>query len=84
MGPRSAVASIAMSKPYIESISWHELADPGLSAEMPLGGLMDSDGNPRPALARLGEARAMLDDGVIPEHWGPAPIYERSVTSPAT
>ncbi|MEI8195796.1 MAG: hypothetical protein WCI73_07805, partial [Phycisphaerae bacterium] len=43
-----AVTDIALSKPYVEAICWHELADDG-NAPMPAGGLVNSDLSPKPS-----------------------------------
>lgn len=63
----SAYASVALSKPYIESICWHELADPAGVSEMRTGGLLDRRFEPRPALTRLRELRDAYAEGRVPE-----------------
>ena len=51
--------SIAMSKPYVESVIWSDLYDhPG--SELPGAGLVDSAGRTKPALQRLVGARKRL------------------------
>jgi len=52
------VYRIALSKPFMESIAWGELAD--LHPFLPGGGLMDDMLKPKPALAKLQELRDQL------------------------
>lgn len=54
--------SIMCAKPYVQGVCWHELYDfpPDRAPEMPFGGLLNSSGQPKAALARLGEIRAAL------------------------
>lgn len=59
----SAYGSVALSKPYVESICWHELADPNGVTEMRTGGLLDRQSNPKPAFERLLELRKSVEAG---------------------
>ncbi len=64
----TAVASIAMAKPFVQSVCWHELYDLPQAAEMPRGGVIDVQGQHKPAAARLGELREALRTGTNPAH----------------
>jgi hypothetical protein len=50
-----AVYHLALSKPYVESIAWGNLAD--VSPTVPGGGLLDDMLQPKPAFAKLQEMR---------------------------
>lgn len=50
-----AVYHLALSKPFIESIAWSNLAD--LSQTLPGGGLMDDMFRPKPAFTKLQQLR---------------------------
>jgi hypothetical protein len=50
-----AVYQIALSKPFVESITWANLAD--LNPRLPAGGLLDERLNPKPAFLRLQQLR---------------------------
>ncbi|MEQ9206394.1 MAG: endo-1,4-beta-xylanase [Phycisphaerales bacterium] len=65
----SAYGAVALSKPYIESICWHELADTSGSTDMRTGGLMDIKGLARPALDRLTELRTAITESKLPQSW---------------
>ena len=56
----AAVGRLAASKPYVQSICWQELADVPGQFEMASGGLVDSSGEPKPALASLAELRRQM------------------------
>ena len=66
--------TICASKPFVQSVCWHDLADPpGLATntatqcpEMPFGGLIGPNGAPKSALARLAQARSAIKDGRSP------------------
>ena len=65
----SRMFSVAMSKPFVESICWSELIDhPG--AEIPTSALLTDAGKPRPALAKLVNMRKRLRKplGPMKEH----------------
>ncbi len=51
----SAVYQIAMSKPYVESLAWSNLAD--LAPTLPHGGLLDDMFKPKPAFTTLQSLR---------------------------
>ena len=53
---------VALSKPFVESVSWTELADEG--AGLPNGGLLGEDFQPKAALHRHAELRDHLRDGL--------------------
>ena len=67
----SAYGAVALSKPYIESICWHELADTAGSTDMRTGGLMDIKGIARPSLDRLTDLRTAIAESRLPESWSP-------------
>jgi hypothetical protein len=67
----SAFGAVALSKPYIESICWHELADTSGATDMRSGGLMDIKGLGRPALDRLSDLRTAIAESRLPEEWSP-------------
>ncbi len=50
-----AVYKLALSKPYVESIAWGNLAD--ISQSLPGGGLLDDMLHPKPAFNKLQEMR---------------------------
>ena len=50
-----AVYHLALSKPYIESLSWSDLAD--IRPSLPGGGLLDDVLQPKPAFTKLQEMR---------------------------
>ena len=56
----SAFSGIALAKPFVQSVAWHELYDVPQPAEMPRGGLIDVQGHLKPAAARVTELRAAL------------------------
>ncbi len=62
----SAFGAVALSKPYVESICWHELADPTGATEMRTGGLLDRRGQTRPVFDRLVELRNGVQAGNLP------------------
>jgi hypothetical protein len=62
-----AYASIALSKPYVEPVCWHELCDPNGASEMRTGGLLDRRMQPRPSMSRLHELRSSIMNGRMPE-----------------
>jgi len=65
----AAAGAVALSKPYIESVCWHELVDPAGRGEMPMGGLMRTVAEPRHALARLAALRDAIRSGALPDDW---------------
>lgn len=65
----SAYGAVALSKPYIESICWHELADNSGSTDMRTGGLMDIKGLGRLSLDRLTDLRTAVVESKLPESW---------------
>jgi hypothetical protein len=50
-----SVYRLALSKPYIESIAWGNLADVG--QDIPGGGLLDENLKPKPSYTKLQELR---------------------------
>jgi hypothetical protein len=63
--------AICLSKPYVQSVCWGELADQparedGVPTELPHGGLVNVDGTPKPALGRLAQIRTGLREGKSP------------------
>ncbi len=65
----SAYGAVAMSKPFIESICWHELADSSGPSDMRTGGLLDVKGTARPALDRLADLRNAVSVASLPDSW---------------
>lgn len=54
-----AVAQIALSKPFVEGVIWQDIVDhPGI--ELPLGGLINEDLQPKSAFRRLTNLRRTL------------------------
>ena len=51
-----AVYHLALSKPYVESLAWMDLAD--IRPTLPAGGLLDDVLRPKPAFTKLQEIRA--------------------------
>jgi hypothetical protein len=64
----SAYLSVALAKPFVQSVCWQELVDPPAPAEMPGGGLAGPAGTARPVLERLADLRAGVAKGVMPQH----------------
>ncbi|MGD9691255.1 MAG: endo-1,4-beta-xylanase [Phycisphaerales bacterium] len=75
--------TICLSKPFVRSVCWQELYDPPgatTSLEQPLGGLIGTDGKPKPGLARIARMRQMMRErrtplglgGSLPEPAGSA------------
>lgn len=62
----SAYAGVALSKPYIDSVCWQELADPAGATEMRTSGLLDRRMQSRPALQRMSDLRQAIADGQVP------------------
>jgi hypothetical protein len=62
----TAFIGVAVSKPYVHSVSWHELYDSGRPGDPRRDGLVAGAGNLRPAAARLAEIRAALRDKRAP------------------
>lgn len=56
-----AMYHIAMSKPFVESVSWCDLHD-GADIDLPFGGLLSQDMTPKSAFKRLVTFRARLLD----------------------
>jgi len=63
----SAFGAVALSKPYVESVCWHELVDPTGATEMRTGGLIDEKLVARESFARLVELRQSVVGGAFPE-----------------
>ncbi len=65
----SAAMAIALSKPFIQSVSWQELFDTPEPMEMPRGGLVRTDGTPKPIAERIVELRRAVKAGTLPERF---------------
>jgi hypothetical protein len=63
----SAYGAVALSKPYVESICWHEFADPSGVTEMATGGLLDRRLDQREVYRRMVELRRAIETGSMPE-----------------
>lgn len=60
-------ATLALSRPFVHSVAWQDLADGTRKArEMPYGGLVNSAGETKPAARALMETRRALRDGKVP------------------
>jgi hypothetical protein len=58
-----AVLQIALSKPFVEGVGWQDMIDhPNI--ELPMGGLVDHDHQPKVALKRIVQFRRSLGLGV--------------------
>lgn len=66
------VATLALSKPYVQSICWQSLYDTSSSLEMRHSGLMRADGSPKPAARKAAEFRAALKSRTLPISTAPA------------
>ena len=53
-----AMGTIALSKPFVESMAWSDLTDAG--ASLPHGGLLDEKGKPRPVQQALLDLRGQF------------------------
>ncbi len=63
----SHAAAVCLSKPLVKSVCWQSLFDTPDGPDMPMGGLITSDGRPKPGLARFTEiARALRDSRPLP------------------
>lgn len=80
----SAALSVAVTKPYVQSVCWHELSDASIRPEMPNGGLVDANGIPKPAAARLAELRDSVRVGVSPPRLGAFKAMGEPAASPAS
>lgn len=63
----ASVASLAAAKSYVHSVCWADLADGGPRPEVPTSGLLDAQGNARPALAALAAVRDAVTSAAAPE-----------------
>lgn len=61
----SAAGTIALAKPFVQTICWQELSDIARSPEIPGGGLLDANDKPRPALERLTELRRVASGEIL-------------------
>lgn len=57
----SAVLTIALSKPFVQSVCWQELYDIPQPAEMPRGGLIGVSGNEKSIVERLCKIRDAIN-----------------------
>ncbi|MEM1185777.1 MAG: endo-1,4-beta-xylanase [Planctomycetota bacterium] len=73
----TAVAGIALAKPFVQSVAWHELYDVPQPAEMPRGGLIDVQGQPKPAVSRMSELRDALKNSAVPPRLRDAALLDR-------
>jgi hypothetical protein len=75
----TAACSIALSKPFVQSVAWHELYDLPQPAEMPRGGVIDVHGARKPAAERLCELRDALRNNAVPERLANGAVLEHAV-----
>ena len=76
----SAFAAVALSKPYVESICWQELADPAGATEMRTGGLLDRKFEQREVFQRMIELRQSIQSGRLPDRL----MHDRFLTPEST
>ncbi len=62
----SAVCSIALSKPYVQSVCWQSLSESSSRPEMVSGALVDASGAARPGVERLAELRGAVHAAAVP------------------
>jgi len=55
-----AITDIALSKPFVEAICWHELTDSTSQKTIPSGGLIGTDLSPKPAFKTWASLRRAL------------------------
>ena len=79
----SAALGLALAKPYVQSVCWHELGDASPRPEMPNGGLVDANGVPKPAAARLTELRDAARVAIAPPRLSAFSALSGNATSPA-
>jgi len=61
-----ALLHIALSKPFVETITWHEVIDHP-EIELPMGGLVTEELSPKPALQRMVNfRRSLATDAPLP------------------
>lgn len=60
------VLAICTSKPFVHSVSWHELYDPADAGDVTHDGLFDASLTPKLALNRLAEVRQSVKNKVSP------------------
>lgn len=60
------VAAVACAKPYIHSVCWQELADATQAPEMPFGGVLLANGQPKSAARALAQLRQSLRENKVP------------------
>ncbi len=65
----STFGAIALAKPFVESICWHELADPNGATEMRTGGLLNRRAEPREVLDRVVELRQAVESCTLPQRF---------------
>ncbi len=68
-----AFGAVAMSKPFVESICWQELADPSGVTEMRTGGLLDRRCQPRQVNQTYAQLRESVQAGELPSR-----LFEKS------
>ncbi len=80
----SAACAVALSKPYIQSICWHDLAETEKGpSEMVGGGLLGDKYHPRPSLERFVEMRDAVTSGNFPSRVSSCNVLNTSgVSSP--
>lgn len=61
----SAIGTVALAKPFVQTICWQELSDVAKSPEIPGGGLLDASDKPRPVLERLIELRRVASGEIL-------------------
>lgn len=79
----ASYAALAMSKPYVETVCWHELADPAGSTEMRTGGLLDRRMESRPAMTRFRDLRTSIIDQRLPSGLEASVLERDAVTETA-
>lgn len=67
------IATLALSKPYVQSVCWQSLYDTHTIVELRHAGLFRADGTPKSASKRAAEFRAAIKDRRLPATITPAP-----------
>jgi hypothetical protein len=57
-----ALYKVALSKPFVEAVAWHDLADHE-DSDLPSGGLLKSNGQPKSAFRRMASLRKSINEG---------------------
>ena len=78
----TAYVSVALAKPYVQSVTWHELVDSNNPVEMPSGGLVDQNGSTKPAAAHMAELKNALAAATRPQNLDPDALLASDTQQP--